>query len=212
LRRQTSVTAGTTIHASKLPLTIWFWGGVLDGDTLQRHLGAAMAESARSWLVSQRLDMCAKLRRALVNPEHEPLTGLVEADETIIPFRTKHDPIVVARRPQRVGKDAGRRRGRNRWRQAPAAWLKVIEGLGKQELCAFVLGAVAPQTRLVTDRLALLPRSSRSPVPRDRPRSDGRARRVALDASAVFRSSSAGASASTTDRARLTFGTTSTNS
>jgi hypothetical protein len=53
LRRQTSVTAGTTIHASKLPLTIWFWGGVFDGDTLQRHLGAAMAESARSWLVSQ---------------------------------------------------------------------------------------------------------------------------------------------------------------
>jgi ISXO2-like transposase domain len=31
------------------------------------------------------------------------------------------------------------------------ARLKVIEGFGKQELHAFVLGAVAPQTRLVTD-------------------------------------------------------------
>jgi hypothetical protein len=31
------------------------------------------------------------------------------------------------------------------------ARLKVIEGFGKQELQAFVLGAVAPQTQLVTD-------------------------------------------------------------
>ena len=27
--RQTSVTAGTIMHASKLPLTIWFWAGFL---------------------------------------------------------------------------------------------------------------------------------------------------------------------------------------
>jgi hypothetical protein len=31
-----------------------------------------------------------KLRRAMVNPVREPLSGLVEADETIIPFRTKN--------------------------------------------------------------------------------------------------------------------------
>jgi hypothetical protein len=30
----------------------------------------------------------------MVNPEREPLCGIVEADETIIPFRTKEDPIV----------------------------------------------------------------------------------------------------------------------
>jgi hypothetical protein len=28
--------------------------------------------------------LCAKLRRAMVNPEREPLCGGVEADETII--------------------------------------------------------------------------------------------------------------------------------
>src|SRR5205807_6038270 len=39
--RQTSVTAGTIMHASKLPLTMWFWGGVSDVDALQRYLGAA---------------------------------------------------------------------------------------------------------------------------------------------------------------------------
>ena len=28
-RRQTSVTAGTVMHASKLPLTVWFWAAYL---------------------------------------------------------------------------------------------------------------------------------------------------------------------------------------
>jgi hypothetical protein len=31
--------------------------------------------------------LCAKLRRAMINAEREPLSGLVEADGTIIPFR-----------------------------------------------------------------------------------------------------------------------------
>lgn len=33
----------------------------------------------------------------MVNPEREPLCGVVEANETIMPFfRTKEDPIVVS--------------------------------------------------------------------------------------------------------------------
>src|ERR1700731_2170511 len=70
-------------------------GGVSDVDALQRHLGAA-AESQLS-LGSYRTAwmLAAKLPRAMVNPEREPLSGLVEADETIIPFRTKNDSVVV---------------------------------------------------------------------------------------------------------------------
>jgi hypothetical protein len=87
----------------------------------------------------------------MVNPEREPLSGLVEADETIIPFRTKNDPVVVPAGRSGVGKmlvagaveiDGGKPR---------RARLKMIEGFGKQELHAFVLGAVAPHTQLVTD-------------------------------------------------------------
>src|SRR2546427_5784686 len=48
--------------------------------------------------------LCAKLRRAMVNPAREPLSGLVEADETIIPFRTKNDPVVVPAGRSGVGK------------------------------------------------------------------------------------------------------------
>ena len=93
--RQTSVTAGTIMHASKLPLTVWFWAAFLmtthsNGiSALQLQNQLALGSCRTAWM------LCAKLRRAMVNPEREPLSGLVEADETIIPFRTKNDPIVV---------------------------------------------------------------------------------------------------------------------
>jgi hypothetical protein len=95
--------------------------------------------------------LCAKLRRAMVNPGREPLGGLVEADETIIAFRTKNDPIVVPGGRSGIGKmlvagaieidDGTPRRAR----------LRVIDNFSKQDLHTFVLDAVAPQTRLVTD-------------------------------------------------------------
>jgi hypothetical protein len=103
-RRQTSVTAGTIMHASKLPLTMWFWAAFLmathsngiSAVQLQSQLGLGSYRTA--WM------LCAKLRRAMVNPEREPLCGVVEADETIIPFRTKDDPVVVPAGRSGVGK------------------------------------------------------------------------------------------------------------
>ena len=149
--RQTSVTAGTIMHAGKLPLTTWFWAAVLMAThsngisalQLQSQLGLGSYRTA--WM------LCAKLRRAMVDPDRQPLRGIVEADETIIPFRTKNDPIVVPAGRSGVGKmlvagavevdDGTPRRAR----------LKVIDGFGKTEIHAFVLGAVAPTTKLVTD-------------------------------------------------------------
>src|SRR6184192_2149175 len=143
--RQTSVTAGTIMHASKLPLTVWFWAAFLMAthsngiSALQLQNQLALGSYRTAWM------LCAKLRRAMVNPEREPLSGLVEADETIIPFRTKNDPVVLPAGRSGVGKmlvagaveiDSGKPR---------RARLKVIEGFGKDELHAFVLGAVVPQ-------------------------------------------------------------------
>src|SRR5512144_306388 len=45
-RRQTSVTAGTVMHASKLPLTVWFWAAYLMATPLQRHRRPAAAGTA----------------------------------------------------------------------------------------------------------------------------------------------------------------------
>jgi ISXO2 transposase-like protein/transposase-like zinc ribbon protein len=90
--KQTSVTAGTVMHGSKLSLTVWFWGAWLmathsngmSARQLWRQLGLGSYKSA--WL------LCAKLRRAMVAPDRPPLKGLVEVDETEIPQRSKDDP------------------------------------------------------------------------------------------------------------------------
>ena len=63
---------------------------------LQHQLG--LGSYRTTWMLG------AKLRRAIVNPERKPLSGLVEADETIIRFRTKKDPIVVPAGRSGVGK------------------------------------------------------------------------------------------------------------
>ena len=74
-RRQTSVTAGTVMHGSKLPLTVWFWAAYLmathsngiSARQMWRQLGLGSYKSA--WL------LCAKLRRAMVNPARALLSA-----------------------------------------------------------------------------------------------------------------------------------------
>jgi transposase-like protein len=82
--RQTSLTAGTVLHKTRTALHLWFWAAYLMSTPtpgvsalqLQRQLGLSRYETA--WT------MLHKLRRAMVNPEREPLTGEVEVDECYI--------------------------------------------------------------------------------------------------------------------------------
>ncbi|HIJ43997.1 MAG TPA: transposase [Rhodospirillaceae bacterium] len=90
--KQTSVTSGTIMHASKLALHVWLWAAYLmathsngiSAMQLWQQLGLGSYKSA--WLLA------AKLRRAMVDPERNPLSGLVEIDETTINHRTRNDP------------------------------------------------------------------------------------------------------------------------
>ncbi len=90
--KQTSVTSGTIMHGSKLALHVWFWAAYLmathsngiSAMQLWKQLGLGSYKSA--WLLA------AKLRRAMVDPERNPLSGLVEIDETTINHRTRNDP------------------------------------------------------------------------------------------------------------------------
>src|SRR6516162_3088823 len=89
--RQTSVTAGTIMHHSKLPLTTWFWAAFvmatqpngISALQLQRELSLGSYKTA--WL------LCTKLRRAMAAPSRNLLSGLVEVDKTEISCRSKHD-------------------------------------------------------------------------------------------------------------------------
>lgn len=83
-RRQTSVTAGTIFDATRKPLTLWFrvmWfitsrksgASALD---MQQQLGFTRYETVWTWL--------HKLRRAMVRPDRDLLSGEVEVDETYV--------------------------------------------------------------------------------------------------------------------------------
>ncbi|HWH65803.1 MAG TPA: IS1595 family transposase [Gaiellales bacterium] len=82
--KQTSITAGTVMHGTRLPLALWFWAAYLvathtpgmSAVQLQRQLGVTRYETA--WL------MLHKLRRAMVAPAREPLVGAVEVDEGLV--------------------------------------------------------------------------------------------------------------------------------
>jgi len=79
--RQTSITAGTVMHKTRLPLRTWFWAAYLvstfhpgiSAKQLQRQLGIGCHETA--WAMPH------KLRAAMVAPEREPLKSEVEIDE-----------------------------------------------------------------------------------------------------------------------------------
>jgi transposase-like protein/Zn ribbon nucleic-acid-binding protein len=87
---QTSVSAGTLLHRSHLPIQDWFWAAYLvatltpgmSAKQLQRQLGCSYQTA---WFVLHRL------RRGMVSDTRSRLAGRVEADEVIVggPVRGK---------------------------------------------------------------------------------------------------------------------------
>lgn len=81
---ETSVTAGTILHRTRKPLRLWFramwhitnqkYGANALG--LQRVLNLGSYHTAWQWL--------HKLRRAMVRPHRERLSGMIEVDETYV--------------------------------------------------------------------------------------------------------------------------------
>src|SRR3954466_5541060 len=139
--RQTSVTAGTVLHRSHLPLKLWFLAAWLVAthrngiSARQPWLQPGLGSSKPAWLLLR------KLRRAMVDPEREPLAGLVEVDETSLPFRAKGEParpgrshegrLLVAGAVEIRGKGPGRIR------------LAVIDDYSAVALGAFVAAVIA---------------------------------------------------------------------
>src|SRR5919199_2136947 len=78
-RHQASVTAGTVLHRTHVPLRLWFAAAYLitthtpgfSAVQLQRQLGLARYETA--WA------MLHKLRRAMVRPERDRLSGVARS-------------------------------------------------------------------------------------------------------------------------------------
>jgi transposase-like protein len=149
-QRQTSVTAGTLFAGTRTPLRSWFsamWQLVgqkqgMSALGFQKLMGLGSYETAWAHL--------HKLRRAMVRPGRDLLTGLVEVDEGFVGGREESvggrqaagKAIVVAAVEVREGK---RRESAGRVR------LSRLQRISKRGLESFVSEAVEPGSAVRTD-------------------------------------------------------------
>jgi len=146
-QRQTSPTSGTIFQGTTKPLRLWFhamwhitnqkFGASALG--LQRVLGFGSYQTAWAWL--------HKLRRAMIRPGREKLSGLVEVDETYVGGleegvhgrHTEKKVIVVIAVEIHVPMGFGRVR------------LGRVSDVSAESLVPFVRGAVEPGSVVHTD-------------------------------------------------------------
>jgi transposase-like protein len=150
-RRQVSLTAGTVLHRTKIPLTQWFWAAYLmttdkrgvSALLLQRQLGLSCYETA--WMLLH------KLRRAMVSVAREPLYGEVEVDDTWIggeqaglrgsrQLKGRRAALVLVA-VERRGRGSGRVR------------MRVIPDFKGNTIIAFLHENVSPGSTIYTDGL-----------------------------------------------------------
>lgn len=153
--RQTSVTAGTIMHRTHLPLRTWFLAAHLVAThsngisvlQLQAKLGIGSYKAA--WLLLH------KLRRAMVDPDRDPLEGMVEVDESSVVYRAKDDPVGGGQGRSHDGKMLiagavecveGGKAGRIR--------LAVIEDFTAGTLKGFVADSTVEGSTILTDGLS----------------------------------------------------------
>ena len=149
---QLSVMAGTVFQDSKLPLTTWFramWHVASQKNGIsalgvQRDLGLGSYKTAWSLL--------HKLRRAMVRPGRDRLTGVVEVDETYwgaeesggATGRLTYTKSLIAIAAQQDGKGIGRIR------------LARIPDTKRQTLHRFIVQSVEEGSTIVTRRTQCL--------------------------------------------------------
>ena len=143
---QTSVTAGTIFQDSHKPLVLWFramWYVTSQKNgtsalSLQRALGLRSYQTAWVWL--------HKLRRAMVRPDRDKLSGRIEVDEAYVGGEEEHvlgrglrNKALVAVAAQAEGKRIGRIR------------LHHIPDNSAITLRSFIQDAVTPGSTVITD-------------------------------------------------------------
>lgn len=146
---QTSVTAGTIFQDTRTPMPVWFramwWVTTQKNGAsalgLQRVLGLKSYETAWTWL--------HKLRRAMVRPGRDPLTGRIEVDETYVGGleegrrgRGAESKALVVIAAQEDGRGIGRIR------------MRQIVDASAASLEPFVIESVAPGSVVHTDAWA----------------------------------------------------------
>lgn len=145
---QASVTGGTIFHGTRKPLLLWFhimWWVVAQktgasANNLMDFMGFGSYETAWSWL--------QKLRRAMVRPDRDLLSGEVEVDETYIggkeigigkQGRGADTKILVVVATECIGKQIGRVR------------FKCIPDTSGEQLLQFIEETIEKGSTIITD-------------------------------------------------------------
>ena len=145
---ETAVTRGTIFHKTRKPLLLWFhiiWWVVaqktgVSAYNLMDFMGFGSYETAWTWL--------QKLRRAMVRPERDKLSGEVEVDETFIggveigkgnQGRGAETKTLVVVATECKGKQIGRVR------------FKCISEASKENLIPFIVENVEAGSTIITD-------------------------------------------------------------
>jgi len=150
-RYQVSLTAGTVLHRTKIPLTHWFWAAYLTTTDkrgvsallVQRQLGLSCYETA--WM------MLHKLRRAMVNRTREPLHGEIEVDETWVGGEQaglRGSRQLKGRRAALVLVAVEKRR-----KASGRVRMRVIPDFKKKTIIPFLTENVSPGSTIYTDGL-----------------------------------------------------------
>jgi transposase-like protein len=157
-RAETSVTAGTVMHRTKMPLTTWFAAAYLvatqtpgmSAVQIQRQLGIKRNETA--------FQMLHKLRAAMIRPDQDRIGGdwPVEIDETYVGGKTRGEGAGAHNMAIVVGAVEVRERkteGGNKKHKLVAGRLRlrVVANRKAKSLVPFVTESVQPRTHVTTD-------------------------------------------------------------
>jgi transposase-like protein/DNA-directed RNA polymerase subunit RPC12/RpoP len=143
--RQTSITAATIFQDTRKPLQMWFramWHVTnektgVSAASLQRALGLGSYQTAWTWL--------QKLRRAMVRPGRDRLSGEIEVETLIggkeegVRGRQTHSKMLVVIAAQVRGTGIGRIRMRH------------ISDASAASLVPFIQDAIEPGSTIITD-------------------------------------------------------------
>lgn len=158
---QESVTAGTLLHRTKLPLIKWFWATYLLAQD-KRGVSAMHISRELNLRYATAWTMLHKLRRALADPGASPLAGVVEVDQTYyggngVPgsggrsLANKNKVLIVMAVERKLAPEKKMPGIKNSGFVAGNAKVAMIPSASSQSLGSFLEASLAPQTNMITD-------------------------------------------------------------
>lgn len=155
-QRNTYLTAGTVMHATRTSLQTWFWGAYLvttqtpgmSALQFQRQLGLRRYETA--------FQVLHKLRAGMVRPDRDRIGAQwpIELDETLLGGKTRGEGRGVHHKMYVAGAVEVRQKQDKRGRRAVYAGrlrLQVLNDRGKRSLETFVTENIETHSHVITD-------------------------------------------------------------